>query len=91
MIRGQTMGAVASVLTRLLERVVVDRTGLTGGFDGDADFSPEGLPGMAPSDTPKEAPSLVDALQQQLGLKLESAKGPVDVLVIDSVEHPTED
>lgn len=94
MVRGQTMGALANALTMLLGRVVSDRTGLTGGFDADARFNPDGLPGMAPSSpddrAKNDAPPLNIALQEQLGLKLESTRGPVDVLVIERVERPTE-
>jgi uncharacterized protein (TIGR03435 family) len=95
MLRGQTMGAFANALTRLLNRKVTDRTGLAGGFDADARFDPEGLPGMLqlrPEERPvTDAPSLFSAIQEQLGLKLESTKGPVDVLVTDHVAQPTPD
>jgi uncharacterized protein (TIGR03435 family) len=94
MLRGQTMGAVANGLAMLLNRAVTDRTGLKGGFDADAQFNPEGLPGMsqsAPEDRPRnDAPSLDIALQEELGLKLQSTHGPVNILVIDHVEHPGE-
>jgi len=95
MLRGQTMSAVANAFTRLLNRAVKDRTGLAGGFDADAQFNPEGLPGMLqlpPEDRlTNDAPSLDTAIQEQLGLKLESTHGPVDVVVIDHVEQPTPD
>lgn len=94
MLRGQTMSAVANGLAMLLNRAVRDRTGLKGGFDADAQFNPEGLTGMsqgAPEDRHRnDAPSLDIALQEQLGLKLESTHGPVSILVIDHVEHPSE-
>jgi uncharacterized protein (TIGR03435 family) len=94
MLRGQTMSALANAFTSLLGRVVLDRTGLMGGFDADAEFDPEGLPGMARpprADRPANtAPSLFVAVEEQLGLKLESTGGPVEVLVIDQVERPTE-
>jgi uncharacterized protein (TIGR03435 family) len=74
-------------------RMVVDRTGLTGSWDFELTFAPEqrgGGPGVG--DAPaSDAPSFFTAIQEQLGLKLESTKGPVDVLVIDSAEKPTED
>jgi uncharacterized protein (TIGR03435 family) len=93
-LRRQTMGAFANVLTRLLNRTVTDRTGLGGGSDADAQFDPEGLPGMLqlrPEGRPaNDAPSLDTTLKEQLGLKLESTHGPVGILVIDHVEHPTE-
>jgi uncharacterized protein (TIGR03435 family) len=64
----------------------MDRTGLAGTLDVDLHWSP----GVATaSDT--DAVSIFAAVQEQLGLKLESATGPVDVLVIDHVERPTED
>lgn len=65
-------------------RPVVDRTGLTGRFDFTLNWAPEGT-------TDTNAPSIFTALQEQLGLKLEPARGPVDVLVVDSVERPTPD
>ncbi len=66
-----------------LERVIVDQSGLTGSFDIELDWSPE----QAATDQP----SLFSAIQEQLGLKLVSEHGPVDVIVIDHVERPTED
>jgi len=63
-------------------RPVVDRTGLTGRFDFTLTWAPEGT-------TDTDAPSIFTALQEQLGLKLEPATGPVDVLVVDSVERPS--
>ena len=70
MIRGQTMSALANVFAMLLDRVVKDRTGLVGGFDADAQFNPEGLPGMSqprPDERPvSDDPSLDTALQEQL-------------------------
>jgi uncharacterized protein (TIGR03435 family) len=91
-----TMRELTPYLSRWLDRTVVDRTGLTGAFDVELQFSPEGLPG-APTGPPgverptSEGPSIFTAVQEQLGLKLESTKGPVDVLVIDHAERPTED
>jgi uncharacterized protein (TIGR03435 family) len=65
-------------------RRVVDRTGLAGGYKIALTFAP------SPHQS-SDAPSIFSALQEQLGLKLESTKGPVDVLVIDHVEKPTPD
>ena len=65
-------------------RVVVDRTGLTGRFDFTLNFAPEGS-------TDTDAPSIFTALQEQLGLKLQPARGPVEVLVVDFVERPVPD
>jgi uncharacterized protein (TIGR03435 family) len=76
--------------------MVVDRTGLAGNFDIELTWTPEQMPqdverplGLPPID-PNGA-SIFTAVQEQLGLKLESARGPVEVLVIDSVEQPTPD
>jgi uncharacterized protein (TIGR03435 family) len=83
-------------LSRWLDRTVIDRTGLTGAFDVEFQFSSDGLPG-APTGPPgverppSDGPSIFTAVQEQLGLKLESTRGPVDILVIDHAEKPTED
>jgi uncharacterized protein (TIGR03435 family) len=65
-------------------RPVVDRTGLTGRFDFTLAWTPEGS-----NDT--DAPSIFTAVQEQLGLKLQPARGPVDVLVVDGAERPMPD
>jgi uncharacterized protein (TIGR03435 family) len=88
-----TMATLAGSLRTFSGREVVDRTGLTGEFDFDLQFSvPQttrgadaGVP-VAPID---EA-GVFTALQEQLGLKLESTRGPVEVMVIDSAARPTE-
>ena len=89
----QPMSLLASVLSGVLQRVVVDRTNLTGSYDLKLVFAPETNPqGSAdPPAVDSNAPSIFTALQEQLGLKLESTRGPVDVLVIDHVERPTPD
>ena len=73
-----------------------DRTGLTGNFDIDLTWTPDRLPqGTPPPGAPPlpsidpNGPSLFTAVQEQLGLKLESERAPVEVLVIDHVERPT--
>jgi uncharacterized protein (TIGR03435 family) len=91
-VRGQTMGAIAYALTATVGRIVVDGTGLRGAFDADAVFNPEGLPGWQPppAGSPnRDAPAFFGALQEELGLRLESGRGPVDVLVIDHIERPS--
>jgi uncharacterized protein (TIGR03435 family) len=76
-------------LTTATGRMVFDRTGIAGNFIIELTWTPTGLPADPSSgDAP---PSIFTAVQEQLGLKLESATGPVDVLVIDHIEHPTED
>ena len=76
-------------------RLVFDKTGLSGRFAFVLEWTPEQLPtGTPPPGIPPidpNGPSFFTALQEQLGLKLESAKGPVDVLIVDSVKRPTPD
>lgn len=96
---GQPMSQFASVLANQVGRPIIDKTGLTGGFDIELSWMPEGrgnpvgplpngvqLPAIDP-----DAPSLFTAVQEQLGLKLEAGRGPVEVLVIDNVQPPTAD
>ncbi len=92
--RSATVAEFASVLQRAaMDRPVIDQTGITGRYDFDLNWLPDdtqfGGLGLKPNpDAPK--PDLFAAIQQQLGLKLEATKGPVDVLVVDRVEKPTE-
>lgn len=93
----QNLDMFADLLAHLVGRPVLNKTGLTGDFDFKLKWTPdEGrgqMPGGAPGDAaPPDAsgPSIFTALQEQLGLKLESQKGPVDTLVIDHVEKPSE-
>jgi uncharacterized protein (TIGR03435 family) len=82
-----SMTELANVLTFDLKRPVRDETGLKGDFA----FTLEWTPGLGESDSgPSSRPSLFAAVREQLGLKLESTKGPVEVLVVDSVEKPSE-
>lgn len=78
-----TMTGLASWLSRELERPVIDHTGIDGDFDLKLEWSPEQI-GESPG------PSIFTALQEQLGLHLESGKGPVEMIVIDSIEKPSE-
>ena len=92
-----------SSLVQTVQRTVVDKTGLSGNFDFYVRWTPERLPPRpagVPADQPirmngleidPNGPSIFTALQEQLGLKLEPARGPVEVLVIDHVERPTPD
>ena len=85
---------LTAFMSSTLRRHVVDRTGLVGHFDIDLHWLPDNLPPGPQSDTAAPdpgAPSLFTAVQEQLGLKFESTKGPVDVIIIDSVERPSED
>jgi len=92
---GVTMQQLAAHLSNHLGRFVVDKTGLTERFDFNMGWTPDRLPTSAPPPgippVDPNGPPLVTALQEQLGLKVEAAQGPVDVLVIDSVEHPNPD
>src|SRR5262245_53770552 len=89
---GQPLAAIAKMLQPRAGRVVIDRTGLTGTYDVQLETEVTiNVPGI-PANTfgvPREGLSLFTALPEQLGLKLESERGPVEVLVIDSVELPT--
>ena len=91
---GAPMREFAGLLERLLNRRVVEGTGLTGTYDIRLEFSADQMPvAVIPGDDPPAAPrdglSLVTALQEQLGLKLESGRGPVEVIVIESAQLPT--
>jgi uncharacterized protein (TIGR03435 family) len=75
------------------DRVVVDNTGLKGRYDFDLAFERDrataaGADGRAP--TIREGPSIFSAVQEQLGIKLESTKAPVEFLIVEHVERPTE-
>ncbi|HKF65531.1 MAG TPA: TIGR03435 family protein [Vicinamibacterales bacterium] len=74
---GRTMADIGRTLSRYAGRRVFDRTGVDGRYDFEVQWS--------------EEVSIFTAVQEQLGLKLESQRGPVEVVVIDSVERPTED
>jgi uncharacterized protein (TIGR03435 family) len=81
----------------VFDRPVIDRTGLTGKFDfklkwtpDESQFAGAGVKVPPPSDKADAPPSLYTAIQEQLGLKLDPVKAPVDVLVVDHVEKPSE-
>jgi bla regulator protein blaR1 len=93
------VGDVAVMLSLSVGRKVIDKTGLTGKYDITLKYTPDenqrsmmvppgAPPPPAPADTSE--PSLFTALQEQLGLKLESQKGPVEIFVIDRAENPSE-
>jgi uncharacterized protein (TIGR03435 family) len=80
----------------LMERPVLDQTGLKGRFDFMLNWTPDefqlaaqGLKPTAQTDPDKAAPGLYEAMQEQLGLKFESTRAPADILVIDHVEEPS--
>ncbi len=80
-----------------LDRPVIDKTGLAGLFDFHLEFAPDGTtagflpPGFALPAPPENGVSIFTAIQEQLGLRLEPARGPGETIVIDSVERPSED
>ncbi len=101
--QGLPMSALARLLTQQLGRTVTDKTGLTVKYDftlkwtpdeGEAamfrgaDPGPQGSASTTSADS--SGPSIFTAIQEQLGLKLESQKGPVEILVIDHAEQPSE-
>ena len=88
---GMTMARLAQTLSGIVGRVVTDETKLTGTYDLQLAFAPEQPPppGASPPADP-DAPSIFAALQEQLGLKLNTRRGLVDVLVIDRVDPPKE-
>ena len=81
--RGQPLSALARMLTAFLQRRVLDKTGLTGGFDFDLKFDgAAGGPGVDVSG------ALITALEDQLGLKLQGMRAPVEFVVVESIERP---
>ena len=77
-----TVARLADDLTGTVQRRVIDRTGITGEFDFKIDYAVEGHA--------EEGPSIFTALQEQVGLKLQAAKGSVETLIIESAERPAE-
>ena len=91
--RNVTMAFIAShFIADFAERPVIDQTGLSGTFDIVVEFVPDtnGPGGGGDSQPDPSGPTFLQALKEQLGLRLESQKGPTQVLVIDHVDHPTE-
>jgi uncharacterized protein (TIGR03435 family) len=100
---GMNLQDFSARLSMMLDRKVIDKSGVTGAFDFHLEFAPDesmpmfrgGRGGAGDSGTPPATaeiagPSIIDALQEQLGLKLLPDKGPVESLIIDHVEKPTE-
>jgi bla regulator protein blaR1 len=95
------MGTLALNLSNQLGRQVIDKTELKGKYDFELNWTPDetqsaagpfggGGPQPPPVSSESSGPTIFTALQEQLGLKLESQKGPVPMIVVDSVEKPTE-
>jgi uncharacterized protein (TIGR03435 family) len=96
---GAAVGDMALVLATTVGRKVIDKTGLTGKYDITLKYTPDESQiamwtpsGVPPPPAPAEGsgPSLFTALQEQLGLRLEPKKAPVEIFVIDRAEKPSE-
>jgi uncharacterized protein (TIGR03435 family) len=97
-LQGAAMAALANQLSQVLGRSVIDKTELNGNYDFKLEWTPDesgrgmmkeaGGDGPSPADT--QGPSIFSAVQDQLGLKLESTKGPVEILVIERAEKASE-
>jgi uncharacterized protein (TIGR03435 family) len=91
--RNASMADFTAMMQRaLLDRPVVDKTGLTGRYDFDLEWAPDETQfggDIAPASTDAASPPLFTALQQQLGLQLEATHGPVQALIVDAAERPT--
>jgi uncharacterized protein (TIGR03435 family) len=89
---GVTLAMLANLLVGPAQRLVIDRTGLTGNWDLEVKYTPDQSqvpPGVSVPNLDPNGASLFTAIEEQLGLKLRAARGPVEVLVIDSVQQPT--
>jgi uncharacterized protein (TIGR03435 family) len=101
-VSGATIADLCSQLGMVMDREVIDKTGIAGQFDihlevARADLQPKFVagrtieqPGQLTADDKDDGPSISTALQQQLGLKLETGRGPVQVLVVDHIERPAD-
>jgi uncharacterized protein (TIGR03435 family) len=89
--RGVPLSNFVRNLGGMTGRFVVDKTGLTGPYDLDLQWTPDPPVAGAPLGPQGDGASLFAAIQEQLGLKLAAVRGPVEVLAIDSAERPTED
>jgi uncharacterized protein (TIGR03435 family) len=91
--RNATMTNFVSLLQRaILDRPVVDKTGLSGRYDFNLEWAPDETQfggDLPPASAAAASPPLFEAIQQQLGLRLEATKGPVAALVVDTAERPT--
>jgi len=97
---GVPLANLTPALSRILGRTVIDKTGLSGNYDVSLEWAPDdpavqlpappGAPPPPPAHTDATGPSIFTAFQEQLGLKLDSQKGPGEILVIDRAEKPSE-
>jgi bla regulator protein blaR1 len=84
-----SMANLVFVLSRQLRRPVIDRTGLKDRYNFELNWTPDVAPCIGAADN--NAPSIFTALREQLGLRLDSIKGPVETIVVDRAERPSED
>ena len=90
--RSISMDQLASNLAPIVQRLTLNHTGLAGGFDVELTWTPEPAAAAPPDPLRDDGPggSIFSALQDQLGLKLVSERGPVEVLIIDRLQQPSE-
>jgi uncharacterized protein (TIGR03435 family) len=89
--QGVPISTLTNVLSRNLEHTVIDKTGLSAKYDFTLTWKPDNSPASQENgSSDSNAPDLFTAVQEQLGLKLVSTKGPVETLVIESAEKPAE-
>lgn len=92
---GRQISDLAPLLSRLLGRTVIDKTGLTGKYDIQLNWTPDdnqslAVPPGQTAPTDAASASIFTAFQEQLGLKLEGQKGPVEMIVVQSADKPSE-
>jgi len=89
---GALMSRLAANLSPVAGRIVIDRTGMTGSYDFDLQWAPTATAvGGVDANAPADGPSIFTALTEQLGLKLEAVRAPVDVLIVDKASKPEPD
>ena len=88
--QGVPITSLINQLAQQLHRTIIDKTGLTGKYDLTLTWTPDDTPPQEEATGDSSAPSIFTALQEQLGLKLQPSKGPVETLVIDHAEMPSE-
>jgi uncharacterized protein (TIGR03435 family) len=88
--QGLTMEGIVFGLSNIVGRQVIDKTGLTGNYDFKLTWTPDEMSATPDSSASGDSgPSIFAAIEDQLGLKLVSAKGPVEVIVVDHIEKPS--
>ena len=85
-----TTAQMASMFSSVVSRPVLDRTGISGEFDFTLDSSDINMARTQPLDDEQAGPSVFTAVEEQLGLKLEPGKGPIEILVVEQAAKPAE-